>query len=68
MGLWERQVQERKPLEELRESQMMQIISEPPITEFVPEIAQLVVNEIIVGEVDKFEFTFMERTTIKIVA
>lgn len=66
MELWERQMQEGNPLEELRASQMIQITSEPQLTEFVPEIAQLVVNEIIVNGADKFEFTFMDGTTIKV--
>lgn len=68
MELWERRMQEGNPLEELRASQMIQITSEPQLTEFVPEIAQLVVNEIIVEGADKFEFTFMDGTTIKVTA
>ena len=68
MELWKRQMQEGNPLEELRASQMIQITSEPQLTEFVPEIAQLVVNEIIVNGADKFEFTFMDGTTIKVAA
>lgn len=68
MEMWEEQKRNGNPLEELRASQMIQITSEPQLTEFVPEIAQLVVNEIIVNGADKFEFTFMDGTTIKVAA
>lgn len=66
MGLWEQQMQNGNPLEELRASQMMQITSEPELTKFVPEIAQLVVVEITVYGANKFEFEFMDGSTSKV--
>lgn len=45
---------------------MMQLLGEPPLEKFVPEIAQLVIAEITVIDSRRLEFEFMDGTKKKI--
>lgn len=54
------------PLERIRAEQMLGIIKEGSITSFIPELAQLVIYEIVVYDAGTFEFTFMDGSRCKI--
>jgi hypothetical protein len=47
-------------LEKLRARQMMEITAQPELTDFVPELAQLVLLETTVLGARTYEFTFMD--------
>lgn len=59
-------VKDGTPLERIRAEQMMGIIKEGAITSFIPELAQLVIYEIVVFNARTFEFAFMDGSRIKV--
>lgn len=63
---WEKMKQEGTPLQKIRAEQMISITAEPPITKFVPELAQLLVITVKVYGKTKYEFAFMDGSIIKI--
>lgn len=52
-------------LERIRAQQMAQLLGEPPLEKFVPEIAQLVIAEITVIDGRRLEFEFMDGSRVK---
>lgn len=52
-------------LERIRAQQMAQLLGEPPLDKFVPEIAQLVIVEITVIDGRWLEFEFMDGSRVK---
>lgn len=54
------------PLEKIRAEQMMETVENDPLKRFVPEVAQLILCEVIVLEAKKYEFTFLEGSRIKV--
>ena len=54
------------PLEQIRAEQMMELAGQGSMERFVPEIAQLVLQEAVVTGIGKFEFRFMDNSIIKI--
>lgn len=63
---WKAAIDSGTELERIRAQQMMQLLGEPPLEKFVPEIAQLVIAEITVIDSRRLEFEFMDGTKKKI--
>jgi hypothetical protein len=63
---WDKMCKEGTPLERVRAKQMIDIAAEGEITNFVPELAQLVVIEVTVFSEKRFEFEFMDGSKQKI--
>ena len=49
-------------LERLRARQMLELLKEPPLKCFVPEVAQLVLEEVTVFGREEFRFRFLDGT------
>jgi len=56
---------DRTPLERLRHKQMQELLREPPLKCFVPELAQLVLEKVIVLGEGSFEFHFLDGSVRK---
>lgn len=54
------------PLEKIRARQMIELLGQPPLERYVGEIAQLMINKIIVHGAKCFEFIFMDGTKKKV--
>lgn len=65
---WERLQAEWNPLERLRAGQFLKLAGEPPLTVFVPELAELVIYEVSILSENEYEFVFTEgnRKVVKI--
>lgn len=57
---WERMQAEGNPLERLRAGQFLELAGEPPLTVFVPELAELVIQEVSILNEKEYEFVFIE--------
>jgi DNA invertase Pin-like site-specific DNA recombinase len=60
MERWKAMEEHGTALEKLRARQMMEITAQPELTDFVPELAQLVILETTVLGARTYEFTFMD--------
>lgn len=63
---WKEQEENGTPLEKIRAGQMMKITEKEPLKQFVPEMAQLVIQEITILGAKKYEFIFMEGSKVKV--
>jgi hypothetical protein len=63
---WNRQIKEGNPLEQLRAKQMIELTEEPPLTQIVPELVQLVLERVEIMGDGQFEFYFMDGTERKV--
>lgn len=63
---WYAVIEEGTELQRVRAKQMIELLGQPPLEKFVPEIAQLIITEIIVFNARRFEFEFMDGTKKKI--
>ena len=63
---WKERAENGTPLEKIRAGQMIEITEKEPLKQFVPEMAQLVIQEITILGAKKYEFIFMEGSKIKV--
>ncbi len=63
---WENATQAKSPLRRLRARQLLELAKQPPLTDMVDELAQLVIWEVTILGKRKYEFTFMDGTKIKV--
>lgn len=63
---WEQTLKNGTALEKIRTMQMMEIVAEGEIENFVLELAQLVIVEITVYEAKLFQFRFMDSSHISL--
>ena len=63
---WKEQEENGTPLEKIRAGQMMKITEKEPLKQFVPEMSQLVIQEITILGAKKYEFIFMEGSKVKV--
>lgn len=63
---WEKMIREGTPLEKIRAEQMKEITKLGALQNFISEMAQLVVQEVIIYGAKKYEFTLMDGRQIKI--
>ena len=63
---WMEQAENGTPLEKIRAGQMMEITEKEPLKQFVPEMAQLVIQEITILGAKKYEFIFMEGSKVRV--
>lgn len=63
---WMEQAENGSPLEKIRAGQMIEITEKEPLKHFVPEMAQLVIQEITILGAKKYEFVFMEGSKVKV--
>ena len=63
---WMEQAENGSSLEKIRAGQMMEITEKEPLKKFVPEMAQLVIQEITILGAKKYEFVFMEGSKVKV--
>lgn len=61
---WERMSVEGTPLQKIRGKQMIELAEAGQLTTFVPELAQLVLIEVIVHGAKSFEFEFMDGSKV----
>lgn len=66
MKRWNAMKSDGTPLEKIRAEQMMETVENDPLKRFVPEVAQLILCEVIVLDAKKYEFTFLEGSRIKV--
>ena len=57
---WKNTIETGNALEKLRAKQFMELSEQPELECYVPELAQLVIQMVIVKGVKKYEFTFMD--------
>lgn len=62
----QKMMEEGTPLQRIRAEQMMGILDEGKLEYFVPELAQLIVIEVVVHGAREFEFEFMEGSKVMI--
>ena len=60
------QLKNSTALERLRAKQMLELLKEPPLRCFVPEVAQLVLGEVTVLGREEFRFLFLDGTEIHV--
>ena len=53
-------------LEKFRANQMIELLREPPLGDFVPELAQLILEAVIVHGSKEFEYRFLDGTIRKV--
>ena len=63
---WEIATQARSPLKRIRAQQMLELATQPPLTEMVKELAQLVVHEVTIWGAKNYEFLFMDGSSIRV--
>ena len=65
---WKKTIETGNALEKLRAKQFMELSGQPELECYVPELAQMVIQMVIVKEAKKYEFTFMEgsRETVSV--
>ncbi|MFG6330317.1 MAG: recombinase family protein [Lachnospiraceae bacterium] len=63
---WKEREENGTPLEKIRAGQMIDITEKEPPKQFVPEMAQLVIQEITILGAKKYEFIFMEGSRIRV--
>lgn len=63
---WEKMIREGTPLEKIRAEQMKEITKLGALQNFIPEMAQLMVQEVVIYGAKKYEFTLMDGRLIKI--
>ena len=65
---WKNTIETGNALEKLRAKQFMELSGQPELECYVPELAQMVIQMVIVKEEKKYEFTFMEgsRETVSV--
>ncbi len=56
----------KTPLQRLRIRQMAELLKSPPLEGFVPELAQLVLEEVTVLDGEKFDFSFLDGSRRKV--
>ena len=66
MERWNAMKAEGTPLEKIRAVQMMEATESGQLQKYVPEAAQLVLEEITIFEVKKYEFAFLEGSRVKV--
>ena len=54
------------PLEKIRAGQMMEATESGQLQQYVPEAAQLVLEEITIFGAKKYEFVFLEGSRVKV--
>jgi site-specific DNA recombinase len=57
---WKKAIETGNALEKLRAKQFMELSEQPELECYVPELAQLVIQKVIVKGAKKYEFTFMD--------
>lgn len=57
---WKNTIETGNALEKLRAKQFMELSEQPELECYVPELAQLVIQMVIVKGAKKYEFTFMD--------
>ena len=57
---WKHTTETGNALEKLRAKQFMELSEQPELECYVPELAQLVIQMVIVKGAKKYEFTFMD--------
>ena len=57
---WKHTIETGNALEKLRAKQFMELSEQPELECYVPELAQLVIQMVIVKGAKKYEFTFMD--------
>lgn len=65
LAQWKATEESGTELECIRAQQIAQLLGEPPLEKFVPEIAQLVIVEIMVINGRWLEFEFMDGSKVK---
>lgn len=65
---WEKTIETGNALEKLRAKQFMELSEQPELECYVPELAQLVIQMVIIKGAQKYEFTFMDdsRETVNV--
>lgn len=62
----QQETQTGKPLQKIRAEQMIELIEQPPMECFIPELAQMVLESVIVFCQDYYEFHFLDGTVKKV--
>jgi len=57
---WDRMIAGENPLERLRARQMKELAEQPPLTQVIPELVQLVLEKVEIKDGQEFDFYFME--------
>lgn len=65
---WKKTIETGNELEKLRAKQFMELSEQPKLECYVPELAQLVIQMVIIKGAKKYEFTFMDgsRETVRV--
>jgi len=61
----EEQVATGSPLTKVRARQMIELIGQPPLEGFIPEMAQLIIDEVIILGAKEYKFRFLDGTVKK---
>ena len=66
MERWNAMRSDGTPLEKIRAGQMMEVTGSGQLQQYVPEAAQLVLEEITIFGAKKYEFAFLEGSRVKV--
>lgn len=66
MERWNAMRSDGTPLEKIRAGQMMEVTGNGQLQQYVPEAAQLVLEEITIFGAKKYEFAFLEGSRVKV--